>query len=230
MKYPSTKIVFVLLLALVVSSFGRIAFAQNPVDRSSVEGAKRWPVESRSVVKTAGEKSPASSSNEPVMRIALSTSTGAATISTTAQLISVSEFSDQSQQLDSARVRVESRSLTVPRGTEERAYEIELARGLSREDADRLAESIHELAGDTARFEPQPDNKWRVLISKQSKPEAEETKTNLEEAGFEVLSVKEVQRQNPRGEFELSRTSQVCQSTIPEKLNSPRGPQRRRAS
>jgi stage II sporulation protein D len=197
MKYPSTKIVFVLLLALVVSSFGRIAFAQNPVDRSSVEGAKRWPVESRSVVKTAGEKSPASSSNEPVMRIALSTSTGAATISTTAQLISVSEFSDQSQQLDSARVRVESRSLTVPRGTEERAYEIELARGLSREDADRLAESIHELAGDTARFEPQPDNKWRVLISKQSKPEAEETKTNLEEAGFEVLSVKEVQRQNP---------------------------------
>lgn len=198
MKYPSTKIAIVLLLAFLVSSFDGIAIAQNPADRSSGEGAKRWPVEGSSVVKTASQKLPASTSNEPVMRIALSTSTGAATISTTARLISLSEFSDQSQpQLDTARVRVESRSLSVPRGTEERAYEIELARGLSREEADRLAESIHELAGDTPRFEPEPENRWKVLISKQSKPEAEDTKTNLEEAGFEVLSLKEVQRQNP---------------------------------
>jgi stage II sporulation protein D len=85
----------------------------------------------------------------------------------------------------------------VPRGTEERAYEIELARNLSREEADRLAESIHELAGETARFNPEPDNRWRVFLSKPSKPEAEEAKTNLEEAGFEVLSLKEVQRENP---------------------------------
>ena len=198
MNRSSPKISGVLLLAVFVSSFGGPALGQTPADRSSTDGAKRWPVENKSVVKTASEKStPAASANEPVMRIALSTSTGAATISTTARLISLSEFNNESQQLDSARVRVESRSLSVPRGTEERAYEIELARGLSREDADRLAESIHELAGDTARFEPQPENKWKVLISKQSKPEAEETKTTLEEAGFEVLSLKEVQRQNP---------------------------------
>jgi stage II sporulation protein D len=183
---------------MLVSSFGGLVIAQNPVDRSSSEGAKRWPTESSSVVKTAGDKSsmPASST-EPVMRIALSTSTGAATISTTASLKSLQEGSGAEQSLDTTRVRVESRSLSIPRGTEERAYEIEVARGLSREDADRLAESIHELAGDTGRFEPQPENKWKVLISKQSKPEAEETKTNLEEAGFEVLSLKEVQRQNP---------------------------------
>lgn len=131
------------------------------------------------------------------MRIALSTSTGAATISSTANLVSVSEVSGESQPLETARVRVESRSLSVPRGTEERAYEIELARGLAREDADRLAASIHELAGDAVRFDLEPGNKWTVLISKPSKPEAEETKANLEEAGFEVLSLKEVQRQNP---------------------------------
>jgi hypothetical protein len=159
MNRSSPKISGVLLLAVFVSSFGGPALGQTPADRSSTDGAKRWPVENKSVVKTASEKStPAASANEPVMRIALSTSTGAATISTTARLISLSEFNNESQQLDSARVRVESRSLSVPRGTEERAYEIELARGLSREDADRLAESIHELAGDTARFEPQPEN------------------------------------------------------------------------
>lgn len=131
------------------------------------------------------------------MRIALSTSTGAATISTTARLVSVSEFSGEEQSLETTRVRVESRSLSVPRGTEERTYEIEVGRRLSREDADRLAESIHELAGETVRLDAEPENKWRVFLSKPSRTEAEETKENLEEAGFEVLSLKDVQYQNP---------------------------------
>ena len=142
------------------------------------------------------------------MRIALTTSTGAATISTTARLVNVPEFGGESQTLDTARVRVESRSLSIPRGTEEQAYEIVLARGLSREDADRLAESIHELAGETARFDPEPENKWRVLITRPSKAEAEETKANLEEAGFEVLSSREVQYQNPAANLNSSTIAQ----------------------
>ena len=198
MKYPSSKISVVLLLTISVSSFGGPVFAQSPADRPLEERPRRWQVESNSVVKTAGEKpSTSGSSSEPVMRIALSTSTGAATISTTARLVNVPELGGDSQTLDTARVRVESRSLSIPRGTEEQVYEIELARGLSRDDADRLAESIHELAGETARFDPEPDNKWRVLINRPSKGEAEETKANLEEAGFEVLSSREVQYQNP---------------------------------
>jgi SpoIID/LytB domain protein len=198
MKYPSPKISVFLLLVIFVSSFGGTALAQNPPDRSAGEGTRQWSVERNSVVKTAGEKSStATSSAEPVMRIALSTSTGAATISTTASLVSVSEFGGESQPLETARVRVESRSLSIPRGTEERAYEIELARRLSREDADGLAKSIHELAGETARFDPEPENRWRVFLPKPSKAEAEEAKANLEEAGFEVLSLKEVQYQNP---------------------------------
>jgi stage II sporulation protein D len=195
MKYPSPKISTVLLFAIFVSSFGGLAFAQSPPDGSLGDGTKRWPVEKPSVVKTAEGKSPAAT--EPVMRIALSTSTGAATISTTARLVNVSESSGEAQSLETARIRVESRSLSIPRGTEERAYEIEMARKLSREDADRLAQSIHELAGETVRFEPEPGNTWRVLFTKPSKAEAEEAKENLEEAGFEVLSLKEVQYQNP---------------------------------
>lgn len=197
MKYLSAKISVVLLLAVFVSSFGGLALGQNPADSSSNEGAKRWPIERSSVVKTAADKSTSTLSSEPVMRIALSTSTGAATVSTTARLLSVSAFSGEAQSLETTRVRVESRSLSVPRGTEERAYEIELARGLTREDADGLAKSIQELAGETPRFSPEPENRWRVFLPRPSKAEAEETKANLEDAGFEVLSLKEVQYQNP---------------------------------
>ncbi len=198
MKYLSAKISVLLLLAILVSSFRGLAVAQSPTDPSSSEGARRWPTESNSVVKTAADKSSNSKlTAEPVMRIALSTSTGAATISTTARLISVSEVSGEEQSLETTRVRVESRSLSVPRGTEERAYEIELARNLSREDADALAKSIQELAGETARFSSEPGNKWRVFLPRPSKAEAEEAKANLEEAGFEILSLKEVQYQNP---------------------------------
>lgn len=200
MKYASPKISFVLLVAIFASSFGRLAHAQNPANRATSEVSSRWPVENSSVVKTAGERSSTStSSNEPVMRIALSTSTGAATISTTAQLVNASELSGESQPLETARVRVESRSLSAPRVTEDRTYEIELARALSRDDADRLVGSIHELADENAQVVPEPERKWKVLISKPSKPEAEDTKAKLEDAGFEVLSSKEVQNQNPTG-------------------------------
>jgi hypothetical protein len=142
MEYPSRKISVFLLLATLVSAFGGLAFAQKPSDGSPSEGVKRWPTEKTSLVKTATDKSSSTLSTEPVMRIALSTSTGAATISTTGRLISVSELSGEQKPLETTRVRVESRSLSVPRGTEERAYEIELARGLSREDADGVAKSI----------------------------------------------------------------------------------------
>ncbi|MGZ8843068.1 MAG: SpoIID/LytB domain-containing protein [Pyrinomonadaceae bacterium] len=133
------------------------------------------------------------------MRIALATSTGAATISTTARLLSVSEFSAETQTLESTRVRVESRVLSASREISDRTYEIEIARGLPREDADRLAESVRELASEEARVVADSGEKWKVLISKPSSPEAEETKTKLEEAGFEVLSAKEKQPQNIAG-------------------------------
>src|SRR5262249_55558145 len=124
-------------------------------------------------------------------RIALSTSTSAATISTTATLLNVSEFTNETQPLETARVRVESRMLSAPREVYDRTYDIEVARSLLCDDAARLVESVRELAGESARVDADADNKCKVVISKQSKPEAEETKAKLEDAGFEVLATRE---------------------------------------
>lgn len=198
MKRFSTKISFVALLAIVVSSFGPPSLAQNPAGTSS-DSTRKWGSESTSVVKIAGEKPTAVAlSNEPVMRIALATSTGAATISTNAKLVNVSEFTSESQTLETARVRVESRTLSAPPAEAGKGnYEIEIARAILRDDADRLVESVRELAAESARVEADAANKWRVVISKPSKADAEETKSKLEDAGFDVLSVREAPGNTP---------------------------------
>src|SRR5437764_7232833 len=126
------------------------------------------------------------------MRIALSTGTSAATISTTAQLLSVSEFSSESQPVEAARVRVESRMLTPARVPNDRTYEIEIARGVSGEEADRLSEAVRQATNDQARVVNDSADKWRVSISQSTKAEADETAAKLDDAGFEVVSVREI--------------------------------------
>ena len=146
------------------------------------------------------------------MRIALSTGTRAATISTTAKLLSVSDFNAEAQPLETARVRVESRVLSSSRETQDSDYDVELARGIERDDADRLVDSVKELAGEEAKVVNESAGKWKVVISKPSKPEAEETKAKLEEAGFEVLSVKD---QNQ------SAANNTNNSSLPSEMKSP---------
>ena len=182
--------------SLLIPTCAEFASAQETRERTvntTASKTSEWPLEKSSIVETA--KAPAGRSSEPLMRIALATSAGAATISTTARLLSASEFSSEVQPLETARVRVESRMLSVPRDVQDRSYDIEIARAISRDDAQRLVESVKELAGENARVASDGD-KWRVFISKDSKPDAEETKAKLEEAGFEVLASKETQNQS----------------------------------
>ncbi len=194
MMRKSAVVILIEIILLTSIGSGTLTRAQEPRDRNSDDKTEAsWPSGKRSIVATASDGAPGA---EPVMRIALATSTGAATISTTARLLSVSEFSTDTQTLESARVRVESRVLSASREISERSYEIEIARGLPREDADRLVESVRELASEEARAVAESGDKRKVLISKPSSSEAEETKTKLEEAGFEVLSTKEKLPQN----------------------------------
>jgi stage II sporulation protein D len=184
MKVDSRRIVVALLLAIsIFSPIANLAPAQETRQRSVIENS--------SVVKTTSEGFAAIPvSSEPVMRIALSTGTSGATISTTASLVSVSEFSAESQPLEASRVRVESRVLGPSRPSE-RAYELELARSVSREEADRLIETVRQNADEEARGVPEPAGTFKVIIAKPSKAEANEASAKLDEAGFEVLSVKE---------------------------------------
>src|SRR5256714_3708841 len=179
-----------LLAAFGCSPIAPFVLAQQPGARSD-EKPNRWPSDKTSIVNTASENGTTTLSNEPVMRIALSTGTSVATISTAAQLLSVSEFSSESQPVEAARVRVESRMLTPTRVLNDRAYEIEIARGVSREEADRLSEAARQATNDQARVANDSGDKWRVSISQSTKAEAEETAAKLDDAGFEVLSVRE---------------------------------------
>lgn len=126
-------------------------------------------------------------STEPVMRIALSTDARGATISTTAQLLNVSELSTQPQPLETARVRIESRLLS-PGQQNNPNIEIQIAQSLSREEADRLVDSVQQLAEEEARAVAMTGDKWRVVVTKTSVEDAEAAVAKLEGAGFEATT------------------------------------------
>lgn len=184
------RIVAFSLLASVGCAPIRVVFAQQPSDRSS-DNKQNWPADKSSVVKTANDAGTRTLSNEPVMRIALSTGTSGATISTTAQLLSVSEFSSNARPLEAARVRVESRMLSPARPINDRAYQIDIARSLSKEDAERLMEAIHKNTNEEPRAAVESD-KWNVFLVKPTKAEADNAAERIDDAGFEILSVREV--------------------------------------
>lgn len=138
---------------------------------------------------------------EPVMRIALSTNSRAATISTTGQLVNASEFSEP-QPLETSRVRVESRVLS-PQTQDNQNIEITLARSLSRDDADRLVSSIRELTDEEPRVVSDSGATWQVVITKQSAEDADATVEKLDAAGFEAT----ISNGNRNGDTESSQTA-----------------------
>jgi SpoIID/LytB domain protein len=145
---------------------------------------RAWPLQQGSIVNEATSER-AQLMNEPLMRIALSTDVGAATISTAGHLLKASELDMTPQPLETTRLRVESRLLSPARQAGERNYDLEIARSLSHEDAERMVATVKELTGESARAVAQLD-KWRVIVPRQSLEESETATAKLEEAGFEV--------------------------------------------
>ena len=179
------------LAAFACSPIAQVLRAQQPTNRASDEKKTPWPSDKSSVVKTATESTTTILSNEPVMRIALSTGTSAATVSTSAQLLSVSDFSSDAEPLEATRVRIESRMLTPSRAVDDRTYDVEIARSVSREEADRLTDAVRQATGDQTRVLTDAADRWKVVISKPTKAEADDVAEKLDDAGFEVLSVRE---------------------------------------
>jgi hypothetical protein len=163
-------------------------------DRSTSAPKSAWPADSKSAVKKAAENT-VTLADEPVMRIALSTGTSAATISTTARLLAASDLPDASQPLDTARVRVESRMLSIARPAIDHLYEVMLATSLPREEADRLSESVKQSVDEQPQVVAESADKWRVVIQKETTAQVEEARAKLDDAGFEVISVRDIQKQ-----------------------------------
>ncbi len=184
-----------LLFVILLSAPAQFAAAQETRDRSTTASKTAWPTDSKSVVKKAAENT-VTLSDEPVMRIALSTGTGAATISTTAKLVAVSDLPDSNQPLEATRVRVESRMLSTSRPATDHLYEITLATSLPRDEADRLSQSVKQSAEEQPQVVAESIDKFKVVIQKETTAQIEETRAKLDDAGFEVLSVKDVQKQS----------------------------------
>ncbi|HXI62582.1 MAG TPA: SpoIID/LytB domain-containing protein [Pyrinomonadaceae bacterium] len=193
MLHSSKVIAIVLLSAVFLSASNALVLAQDARDKPK----STWPTESKSVVKKTEDAAAITLSDEPVMRIALSTGTSAATISTTARLLNVSEIDTNNQPLETTRIRVESRMLTPSNVVNDRSYEMTLATSLSREDADRLSDAVRQDVGEQPQVVVGSTDKWKVIIQKQSNAEIEETRAKLDDAGFEVVSVREIQKQPP---------------------------------
>ena len=192
--FHSSRVIAILLLSAVfLSASNALVLAQDARDKPK----STWPTESKSVVKKTEDAAAITLSDEPVMRIALSTGTSAATISTTARLLNVSEIDTNNQPLETTRVRVESRMLTPSPVVNDRSYEMTLATSLSREDADRLSDSVRQDVGEQPQVVVGSTDKWKVIIQKQSNAEIEETRAKLDDAGFEVVTVREIQKQPP---------------------------------
>jgi peptidoglycan hydrolase-like amidase len=196
MNYSAKVIGIVLLVTMWMSLPARLVLAQETRDRQVSAQKNNWPTDAKSVAKKAGENgTTVTLSEEPVMRIALSTGSSAATISTTAKLLNVSDTPDTTQALETTRVRIESRMLAPARTAGDHYYELTLANRLSREDADRLSESVRQNTDEQPQVLAEAD-KWKVILQKPSTSEIEETRAKLDDAGFEIVSIKETQQQS----------------------------------
>ena len=148
MRDPNRRNVIVLLVASILISpfsFASSIIAQETRERRTQDDKSEnpqntWPSEPRSITKNASDIPGPSIVQEPVLRIALSTDTRAATISTTARLLNASELNSSAQPLDTTRLRIESRLLSPSRQSNTQNYEVEIARSLSHEEAERLGD------------------------------------------------------------------------------------------
>jgi stage II sporulation protein D len=182
------------ILLLIASSLNLqvtsiVVIAQDRERRAGGQTAasSNWPSDQESAVKrTAAAKETVQLTAEPVMRIALSTGTRAATISTTAHLLNASDSNPQALPVDTTHVRVESRMLSPGQNSGDQTFDLEVARSLSRDDADRMIEQIKQLTNIEARPVADAD-KWKVVVRAPSPVEADEISAKLEDAGFEVL-------------------------------------------
>src|SRR6266446_4449804 len=227
MRNPNRRNVIVLLIASILISPLSLASSivaqetreRRTQDKKSESPQRTWPSEQRSVIKNASDVAGPSISPEPVLRIALSTDTRAATVSTMARLLNASELNSSAQPLETTRLRIESRLLSPSRPSNTQNYEVEIARSLSREEAERLAGSVHQLVNEDARAVADASDKWRVVIVKQSGEDAEAVSAKLEDAGFEVIT--SFKTPMTSGNSSLEGTGKESTSTSNRPTNSP---------
>ena len=196
-KFFNAALIVLLLGSMQPVPFSFLLAQETRVRRSQnseVKTERTWPAEPKTVVTAASEpKTVVRLDAEPMMRIALAVDVRAATISTSAHLLKASEFDSATESLDVARVRVESRILS-PQQVTYRPLQLEVARSLSRDEADRTIEVIRNVVDQPAQALSDGADRWKVTVTVRTPDEAETLTTKLEEAGFDVLVTNQAQK------------------------------------
>lgn len=126
---------------------------------------------------------------EPTIRVALSTDSRSAVISTSGHLMNASGGSSTLLALDTSRVRVDPRLLSPRQSTSEDAtYRVIVGAAATREEAEENEKEIQKAAGEDAHTIYDTETKtWGMIIGDtHPREEAEEIRARLEAAGFDA--------------------------------------------
>lgn len=126
---------------------------------------------------------------EPTIRVALSTDTRSATISTNSKLMNASGGGTTLLALDTARVRVEPRLLSpLPASAVNDGYRVMVAGVASRDEANDSAKEIEKLTSEDAQAAFDTTTKtWGIAVGEpRSRDEAEELRARLEAEGMDA--------------------------------------------
>ncbi|HEX5890969.1 MAG TPA: SpoIID/LytB domain-containing protein, partial [Pyrinomonadaceae bacterium] len=126
---------------------------------------------------------------EPKIRVALTTDTRSAVISTTGHLMNASGGGSTLLALDTSRVRVDARLLSPLSATkDEAAFKVIVAGAASRDEAEDLEDQIEKLTSEDGHSAFDTETKtWGVVVgSTWPREEADELRARLEAAGFDA--------------------------------------------
>ena len=153
---------------------------------------------------------------EPTIRIGLATDARSANISTTTQLLNASDIHSAPTPLAVARIRLEPHLLSpAPLPAESSDCFVQLAGFPSRNDAEKTLQEVRALTGEQAECVYDAATKsWPVRIGAgRTRPEAEELRATLEEAGFTKASVIETHAAHPSASSAKNPTARLITST-----------------
>ena len=181
------RVVTVLLAQSLLLST-TFAQQQTPAETRPRRAQPAWPQPSAATPIISPPNLAIVTGPEPRIRVALSTDSRSAVISTTGHLMNASGGSSTLLALDASRVRVDPRLLSPSSRVDNDAnYRVIVAGATSHDEADDIGKEIEKLTGeDTDETLDTETKTWGVAVgSKRSREEAEELSARLEAAGFD---------------------------------------------
>jgi stage II sporulation protein D len=162
---------------------------QTPAETRPRRAQPAWPQPAAATPIISSPNLAVVAGPEPRIRVALSTDSRSAVISTTGHLMNASGGGSTLLALDTSRVRVDPRLLSPSSRIDNDAnYRVIVAGATSHDEADDLGKEIEKLIGeDTDETFDTETKTWGVAVgSKRSREEAEELSARLESAGFDA--------------------------------------------